>query len=90
MGWYDVCKLIRDLYVDEEVRIAFRKSPQDVVKRYRLSDDEREALVRRDYVALHKMGIPPLLVFHFFHVVEEDRELYVKEVVPKLRELGLS
>jgi hypothetical protein len=70
---YELQKLIRDTNRDPAVRKAFFETPDEVVGRYRLSDEERASVVSRDYGALYRLGVHGLLLrpFSILHSVSE-------------------
>jgi hypothetical protein len=70
---YELQKLIRDTNRDPAVRQAFFASPQEVVSRYRLSDNEKASVLARDYGALYRLGVHGLLLrpFSILHSVSE-------------------
>lgn len=83
MSLYEAGKLIHDIFVDESLRTEFRSDPNRVFSKYKLTNEEKEAIVKRDYIALYASGIHPVLLFHFAQTVDV-RDNFMKEVIPKL------
>ena len=73
MTIYALQKLIREVNRNPETRQAFFKAAVEVAQRYELSDAEREALLKRDYGALYRLGVHGLLLrpFSILHSVSE-------------------
>jgi hypothetical protein len=70
---YALQKAIRDINRNPEVRAVFFAAPDQFAARYALSDDEKAALVSRDYGALYRFGVHGLLLrpFSLLHSVPE-------------------
>ncbi|MGQ0569181.1 MAG: hypothetical protein ACT4P5_06565 [Armatimonadota bacterium] len=86
MSVYGLCKAIHHLYINRETAMAARAADFTILDRFDLEPEERQAIERRDLVALYRLGAHPLLLFHFA-VVMDARERYVREVVPQLQGL---
>jgi hypothetical protein len=70
---YALQRAIWDINRSPEVRQAFFASASSVLERYDLSAEERDALLRRDYGALYRLGVHGLLLrpFSILHSVSE-------------------
>jgi flavoprotein len=55
-------ELIIDLKRDEELRSLFKENEEEVLKRYKLTEKELEAIKQRDFKALYDIGIHQYLV----------------------------
>ena len=73
MTLYALQKLIREVNRNPDTRQAFFESPAQVAAGFELSATEFEALVRRDYGALYRLGVHGLLLrpFSILHSVSE-------------------
>jgi Aromatic-ring-opening dioxygenase LigAB, LigA subunit len=70
---YALQKLIREVNRNPQTRQAFIESPASAAAGYDLSATELDALVRRDYGALYRLGVHGLLLrpFSILHSVSE-------------------
>jgi hypothetical protein len=70
---YALQKAIRDINRKPDVRASFLATPEEALRSYSLSDEERQALVSRDYTQLYRMGVHGLLLrpFSLLHQVAE-------------------
>jgi hypothetical protein len=50
-----------------------------------LSDEQKEALINKDYIKLYKLGVHPLILFNICHIVEGNPDVFREQVVPKLK-----
>ena len=73
MTVYALQKLIREINRNPQTREAFFASPASAAAGHELSAAELDALVRRDYGALYRMGVHGLLLrpFSILHSVPE-------------------
>jgi Aromatic-ring-opening dioxygenase LigAB, LigA subunit len=65
MSAYTLQKAIRNINRRPEARAEFDSAPEAFVARYELSDEERAALLARDYGALYRLGVHGLLLRPF-------------------------
>ena len=84
MSSYELNKAIHRIYIDRDRTMAFRDGDHAMLEGFDLTEDERRALVERDFPLLWAMDVHPVLLFHFSAVLN-PREWYVSEVVPKIR-----
>lgn len=77
MSRYALQKAIREINRDTKTREAFFAAPEDTLERWPLNDEERRALVARDYGALYRLGVHGLLLrpFSLLHAVPEPEYL---------------
>lgn len=73
MSRYMLQKAIREINRNPGVREAFFAAPGEMLKPWPLTDEERGALVARDYGALYRLGVHGLLLrpFSLLHAVPE-------------------
>lgn len=71
---YALQKLIREINRNPSVRKHFFEAPEAAMAAYPLSDDEKSALVSRDYGRLYQLGVHGLLLrpFSILHSVSEQ------------------
>lgn len=92
MSSHEVSKFIFDLYVRDTNEIRdFKSSPEQFMKRYKLTPEEKEALLTRDYAYLYCLGVHPMLVSHMVQIdevanQEKGHEGYAKQYIPKIKD----
>ena len=64
MSQYGIAKFLFQHNGDAEVRAAFEADPDAALDRYPLTEEERDALRRRDFGALYGLGAPPLMLLY--------------------------
>jgi hypothetical protein len=84
---YRLCKAVHHLYIDRAATMAIRAGDFTVLDRFDLTPEQRHAIEAKDLVALYRLGVHPLLLFHLSSVLN-PRETYIREIVPQLK--GLS
>jgi hypothetical protein len=84
MTAYELNKAVHHLYIDRDSALAFRAGDISVLDRFNLTAEEREAVLAHDFVALWRMHVHPVLLFHLAAVLY-PREWYVKNVAPRLK-----
>ncbi len=89
MSSYELNKAIHHIYTDRDRTMAFRDGDFAILDRFGLDEDERAALVERDFPLLWAMHVHPVLLFHLSAVLN-PREWYVREVVPRIRDIPNS
>ena len=89
MSSYELNKAIHHIYTDRDRTMAFRDGDFAILDRFGLDEDERAALVERDFPLLWAMDVHPVLLFHLSAVLN-PREWYVREVVPRIRDIPNS
>jgi hypothetical protein len=74
---YRLQKLIRDINRSPHTRASFTADPEGLVRAWGLEEAQADALVRRDYGALYRMGVHGLLLrpFSLLHDVPEPEYL---------------
>ena len=65
MTLLEVNKLIYAIDMDDGVRRAFLQDKESVLERYPLSDEERALLLKVDIAGLYKIGVHPMLLYHY-------------------------
>jgi hypothetical protein len=87
MSVYEVDKLMREVIQREEARAAFLTDPAAFLAERELRDEERDALLRRDYAALYRLRAHPFLLWAFTKQVYPDAgpalaQEYVAAITP--------
>jgi hypothetical protein len=65
MSLYTLQKLLYELNRDPRVQEAFTANREDVLARYRLSDEEAEAIRADDIGKLYVLGVNGQILMHF-------------------------
>ncbi|QNA85502.1 aromatic ring-opening dioxygenase subunit LigA [Sphingomonas sp. So64.6b] len=65
MSLYTLSKLLFELNRDEALKAAFVTEPTVVVDRYRLTDDERQAVLEPDIGLLYVLGVNGQILMHY-------------------------
>jgi len=84
MSVYELNRAIHHVYVDRAKTMAFREGDISVLAPFDLTDDERNALINRDFPKLWALHTHPVLLFHLSAVLN-PREWYIENVVPKIQ-----
>lgn len=73
MSLYTLQKLIREINRNPSTRTRFFEKPDSLLAEHELTEQEREALIARDYGALYALGVHGLLLrpFSILHQVPE-------------------
>jgi hypothetical protein len=62
MSLYFLQKALHHLTVDDKVAAAFSESPDSIIRKFNLTDEEAEALRQKDLLKLYNMGVHCLLI----------------------------
>jgi len=81
---YPIYRLVRDLHKDSVLRERFGHESQTVIKDYRLTPEQSEAIINRDYPKLYRLGVHPLILFNLWHIIERNPDVFRQQIVPKL------
>lgn len=65
MSLYQLSKLIYDLNRDDETKRVWRETPEKVVDRFDLTDEERGAVLSHDIGLIYVLGVNGQLLMHF-------------------------
>ncbi|MBM4262495.1 MAG: hypothetical protein FJ145_13830 [Deltaproteobacteria bacterium] len=76
MSLYQLQKLLYHVNRDAERREIYRKSPQEFVKRYELTEQEAQAVLNIDTRALYTLGVHSLLLRPFTLLNKVSNEDY--------------
>jgi len=82
---YEILRFVRDLNINTSLRQQFRSEPLKVIEKYNLSEEQKEALISKDYIKLYKMGVHPLTLFNLSHIIEKNPDIFREKVVPELK-----
>jgi hypothetical protein len=74
MSRYAMDKVFRELITNDAAREAFTSNAESYLEGRDLTSDEREALIRRDFTALYKMGAHPFLIVGFVATLSPPAE----------------
>ena len=87
MSLYELQKLVRDVNSDSALREAFFYDAEAFSFNYLLTDDERKALLERNYGALYLAGVHGLILrpFSLLHKISETEYLNALRKVSPLR-----
>jgi Aromatic-ring-opening dioxygenase LigAB, LigA subunit len=78
MSLYYVQKLLYQLNRDPSVRRRFQESRDDLLAEYRLTDEERNAIVGGDIGLLYVMGVNGQLLMHYSALLGQKWDEYIK------------
>ena len=62
MSVLELDRLCRETLRDHDFRKAMQTDPERAIARYRLTDEEKRALLSGDVVTLHRMGVNDFLM----------------------------
>ena len=65
MSLYQLSKLLYVLNRDETAKLEWRSSPQALVARFTLSDEEREAVLAHNIGLIYVFGVNGQILMHF-------------------------
>ncbi|MEM0135605.1 MAG: hypothetical protein QXU18_10365 [Thermoplasmatales archaeon] len=84
---FKVHKMLFDIRNSESLKEKFLNDPNEIMKEYDLSGDEREVLLRGDPIEMYNFGIYPYLLHYYWTVVlgsgrrgESNLNLYRKKL----------
>jgi hypothetical protein len=80
MSLYQVDKLLFALFNDLELQEEYKRSADDVLKRYDLQEDELKAIREVDAGALYRMGAHSFLLWQFARMMDLKPAVYFKQV----------
>ncbi len=73
MGAYEVGKLFFDMKHDKQLAAQFRTNLEDVMQRYGFTEEEKDAIRKKDAKFIYKLGVNPYLVLGWSGPLELDR-----------------
>ena len=62
MSLYALQKALHQITVDDKAIEAFSQSPDSIIRKYNLTDEETEALRNKDLLKFYDMGVHCLLI----------------------------
>ena len=80
MGAYEVGKLFFDMKHDQRLAGEFRTDPEAVMERYRFTEEEKDAIRKKDMRFIYKLGVNPYLVLGWSGPLGVDRSLYLLSI----------
>jgi hypothetical protein len=78
MSLYQVNKLLRDINRSADLAQRCRDEPEQVLRQYDLTPEERDALAGWQVRKLYDMGANPLLLLVYSMATGKDMRAYVK------------
>lgn len=88
MSLYQVNKLLRDANCSAVLAQRCQTEPDEVLRQYNLTPEEREALKGRQVRKLYDMGANPLLLLVYSMATGRDIRAYVGAINQKVKEAG--
>ena len=90
MSVLELDRLCRETLRDHAFRKAMQTDPETAIARYRLTPEEKHALLAGDVVALHRMGVRHVMTLQNFglmapELVKRSMRLMAEEVMPRVR-----
>lgn len=79
MSLHQLEQLIFDAYRTSDGRQSYLSDPGGYLRRYALSEEERQAVLRQDIGTLYDMGVHPVLLLYFSRIHDLSRD-YLRAV----------
>lgn len=78
MSLYHVQKVLYQLNRDPHVRRRFERDPGALLEEYRLTDEERRAIVDGDIGLLYVMGVNGQILMHYAALIGQEWDEYIE------------
>jgi len=88
MSLYYVQKLLYQLNRDEAVRSRFESDRDALMREYRLTDEERRAIVDGDIGLLYVMGVNGQILMHYAALIGQEWDEYIEAMRQGVRTHG--
>ncbi len=88
MSLYYVQKLLYELNRDPSVRARFEQDRESVIRDYRLTDEERAAIVDGDIGLLYVMGVNGQILMHYAAMIGQEWDEYLEAMREGVRRHG--
>jgi Aromatic-ring-opening dioxygenase LigAB, LigA subunit len=88
MSLYYVQKLLYQLNRDEAVRSRFEADRDALMREYRLTDEERRAIVDGDIGLLYVMGVNGQILMHYAALIGQEWDEYIEAMRQGVRTHG--
>lgn len=89
MSRYQVDKLLRVIARQEPARVEFLKNPEEFTRNADLTDQERKALIEKDFRTLYALGAHSFLLYAFvMSVFPGDRKKLEQHYCSTIAPLG--
>jgi Aromatic-ring-opening dioxygenase LigAB, LigA subunit len=88
MSLYYVQKLLYQLNRDEAVRSRFETERDALLREYRLTDEERSAIVDGDIGLLYVMGVNGQILMHYAALIGQEWDEYMEAMRQGVRTHG--
>ena len=82
MSLLEVHKMIYAIDMDDGLRTEFLQDNESVLERYHLTDEERALLLNVDIPGLYRIGVHPMLLYHYavlYGIKRPDYKKMLKE-----------
>lgn len=82
MSVLEINRLCREVLRDHEFRKAMQTDPERAIARYRLTEEEKRALLAGDVATLHRMGVNDFLMGYLarFNVCGLNIQMYSERI----------
>jgi hypothetical protein len=88
MSLYYVQKLLYQLNRDPYVRRRFAEDRDDLLQEYRLTEEERRAIVEGDIGLLYVMGVNGQILMHYSALIGQKWDEYIAAMKEGVRRHG--
>jgi hypothetical protein len=88
MSLYYVQKLLYELNRDDKVRARFENDREALLAEYRLTDEERAAIVDGDVGLLYVMGVNGQILMHYAALIGQAWDEYIEAMREGVRRHG--
>lgn len=88
MSLYHVQKLLYQLNRDPHVRRRFDHDQAALLEEYRLTDEERQAIVDGDIGLLYVMGVNGQILMHYAALIGQEWDEYIEAMKEGVRKHG--
>jgi len=88
MSLYYVQKLLYQLNRDPAIRKRFAENRAGLLEEYRLTDEERAAIVDGDIGLLYVMGVNGQLLMHYSALIGQSWDEYIAAMKEGVRKYG--
>jgi len=88
MSLYQLSKLLYTLNRDEAEQARFRATPEKVVADYRLTDEERNAVLNADVGLIYVLGVNGQILMHFAALCGIEWADYLQQMRDGIKQHG--
>ena len=80
MSLYQVQKLLYQIHNQLDLRAQFNAAPAPVMADYKLSEEEKRALLDKDMGVLFRMGVNPWLLLQYANITGVNTPDYLRQI----------